>query len=166
MGPPSPRRAGSRGRPLPLRSSGRCVRYVRRGAPTRPAAPTAPPPGVARLPPFVCPEPAPPRRCSERLGHAAFQGELSTGCEVTLLQTAPIGWHAPPSRPQPGAYFPLPPASPLRRLCASVARLPPAPLPARVSLEGFVPAEVGGGGRGKLRRVVGVASCFPNLPAR
>ena len=56
VGPPSPRQTGGRARPrpLPLRSSGRCVRYVRRGAPTRPAAPAAPSPGVARLAPFVC----------------------------------------------------------------------------------------------------------------
>lgn len=46
-------------------------------------------------------------------------------------------------RPQSWAYFLLPPASPVRGLCASVVRPPPhpAPLPARDSLEGSVPAE-------------------------
>lgn len=41
MGPPSSQQTGESARPrlLPLRSSRRCVRYVRRGAPTRPAAP-------------------------------------------------------------------------------------------------------------------------------
>lgn len=71
----------------------------------------------------------------------------------------------PTPAPSPRAYFPLPPASPLRGLRVSVVCLPPtAPLPAWDSLEGFVPAEIGGEGRGKLWRVVGVSSCFPNLP--
>lgn len=55
----------------------------------------------------------------------------------------------------------------MRSLRERGALAPPrVPLPPRDSLEGFVLAEVGGGGRGKLRRVVGVASCFPNLLAR
>lgn len=78
----------------------------------------------------------------------AFRGELSTGCEVTFLQADAIGWHATSPAPSLGAYFPLPPASPVSGLCASVARSPAPPLSARDSLEGSVPAEVGGGGRG------------------
>lgn len=159
--------AGRRASGLPLRSSRRCVRYVRRGAATRLGAPTAPPPGVARLAPFVCPEPARWRRCRERPGALKpSKGNEAPGVKLLSCRPPRSGSTRPPPHPQSRASFPPPRASPLRGLRTSVARPLPAPLPAWDSLEGFVPAEVGGGGRGKLRRVVGVASCFPNLPAR
>lgn len=61
VGPLSPSRAGARGPGCSSSGPAWCV-YVGRGAPTA-ATPTAPPPpGVARLASFVCPEPAPRRR--------------------------------------------------------------------------------------------------------
>lgn len=162
--------AGGRAQPrlLPLRSSGWCVCYVRREAPTRPP----PPPRRRRglLVSLLLSAGSWLRGGGAARGRStqALRGELSTGCEVTFLQANAIVWHAPSPAPSPRAYFPLLPGSPVRGLCASVAcpPPPPAPLPARDSLEGSVPAEVGGGGRGKLGRVVCVASCFPNLLAR
>lgn len=74
MGPPSSQQTGESARPrlLQLRFSRRCVSYVRRGAPTRPAAPAAPPPRVARLTPFVCLEPVPWWPRTERPGHSSL----------------------------------------------------------------------------------------------
>lgn len=137
--------AGWRARPrlLPLRSSGWCVCYVRREAPTRPP----PPPRRRRglLVSLLLSARSWLRGGGAARGRStqAFRGELSTGCEVTFLQADAIGWHAPSPAPSPGAYFLLPPASPVRGLCANVVCPPPhpAPLPARDSLEGSVPAE-------------------------
>lgn len=98
-----------------------------------------------------------------------FGGELSTGCEVTFLQADAIGWHAPSPRPQSRGLFSSPSSQPRARSLPTVVRPPPShlapPLPARDSLEGSLPAQVGGESWGKLGRVVGVASCFPNLRA-
>lgn len=98
--------AGRRASGLPLRSSRRCVRYVRRGAATRLGAPTAPPPGVARLAPFVCPEPARWRRCRERPGALKpSKGNEAPGVKLLSCRPPRSGsTRPPPSPPVPGFF--------------------------------------------------------------
>lgn len=80
---------------------------MRRGAATRLGAPTAPPPGVARLAPFVCPEPARWRRCRERPGALKpSKGNEAPGVKLLSCRPPRSGsTRPPPLTPSPGLLF-------------------------------------------------------------
>lgn len=95
-------REGGRARgpaaPAAVRPAG-CA-YVRRGAPTRPAAPAAPPPGVRVSLLLSARSRLRGGGAARGRGHRSPARGTKPGCEVTLLQAARVGWQAPPAHPR------------------------------------------------------------------